>query len=434
MPSPSSRSSAGIYSGWFVVLASGATTAIAAATVFYGMNTFLNDLISEFGWAAWVTFAGSSVRTEVGGISAPFVGWAIDKFGPRRVLIIGIGITSLGLLLMSNMTELWHFFLVMGLISVGSSTAGNLCGFAAIVTWFERKRARALTLSTLGGSLGGLLIPIVAIAVGEFGWRSTLQLLALLVATGGLTFGMFVRTRPDKHPQPIDGMAQPDTNVSAATSLRNWGVPVSVAIRTRSFALLMSAFVANGFAMMSLLTLAFSYFEHEYGLTKGAAGLTITVLTVSSIFGRIILGFQGDRYQPAKLLGLCAILLTLGLPLLSIGILFADGSGVWIAFAGLIISAIGFGGSVPLRSLVIVDFYGTASFGKLMGTERFISTIGGTIGPILIGVSLDITNHYTWGWFLTAAVGALAIPLYFSAKRPETLIDEYKAKALVGQG
>ena len=119
MYSPLSRSSPGIYSGWFVVLASGATTAIAAATVFYGMNTFLNDLISEFGWAAWVTFAGSSVRTEVGGISAPFVGWAIDKFGPRRVLIIGIGITSLGLLLMSHMTELWHFFFVMGLVSVG---------------------------------------------------------------------------------------------------------------------------------------------------------------------------------------------------------------------------------------------------------------------------------------------------------------------------
>ena len=73
-----------------MVAASGATTATAAATVFYGMNTFLNDLIMEFGWAAWVTFAGSSVRTEVGGISAPFVGWAIDRLGPRRVLLTGI--------------------------------------------------------------------------------------------------------------------------------------------------------------------------------------------------------------------------------------------------------------------------------------------------------------------------------------------------------
>ena len=182
--------------------------------------------------------------------------------------------------------------------------------------------------------------------------------------------------------------------------------------------------------MTSLLTLAFSYFEHEYGLTKGAAGLTITALTVSSIFGRIILGFQGDRYEPVKLLGLCAIILTLGLPLLSVGILLADDSGVWIAFVGLVISAIGFGGSVPLRSLVIADFYGTASFGRLMGTERFISTIGGTVGPILIGVSLDLTDHYTWGWFLAAAVGALSIPLYFSSKKPQALIDEYKAKAL----
>ena len=429
MQSPVSRSSTGIYSGWFVVLASGATTATAAATVFYGMNTFLNDLISEFGWAAWVTFAGSSVRTEVGGISAPFVGWAVDKFGPRRVLIIGIGITAVGLLLMSYMNELWHFFFVMALISLGSSTAGNLCGFAAIVTWFERRRARALTLSTLGGSLGGLLIPVVAISVGEFGWRSTLQLLAIFVATAGMAFGLFVRTRPDNHPQPMDGITETDTGVSSISTAINWGLPVSVAIRTRSFALLMSAFVANGFAMTSLLTLAFSYFEYEFGLSKGAAGLTITVLTVSSIFGRIALGFQGDRYQPVKLLAICSILLTLGLPLLSIGTLVSSDTGKWIAYCGLVVSSIGFGGSVPLRSLVIVDFFGTASFARLMGAERFISTIGGTIGPILIGLSLDLTQHYTVGWLMAALVGGISIPLYLMAQRPDVLIEKYKTLA-----
>ena len=421
-------STGGIYRGWFVVAASGATTATAAATVFYGMNTFLNDLITEFGWAAWVTFAGSSVRTEVGGISAPFVGWAIDKLGPRRVLLTGIALTAIGLYLMSHMNSLWQFFVVMAIVSLGSSTAGNLCGFAAIVTWFERRRARALTLSTLGGSLGGLAVPIVALAVGTLGWRSALQLLAIFVIVSGLLFATFVRTRPTDHDQPMDGL--PEIQDDSVQVVHNWGLPLKVAMRTRSFSMLMAGFIANGFAMTSLLTLAFSYFEHEYGLTKGAAGLTITALTVSSIFGRIILGFQGDRYEPVKLLGLCAIILTLGLPLLSVGILLADGSGVWIAFVGLVISAIGFGGSVPLRSLVIADFYGTASFGRLMGTERFISTIGGTVGPILIGVSLDLTDHYTWGWFLAAAVGALSIPLYFSSKKPQALIDEYKAKAL----
>ena len=392
------------------------------------MNTFLNDLITEFGWAAWVTFAGSSVRTEVGGISAPFVGWAIDKLGPRRVLLTGIALTAIGLYLMSHMNSLWQFFVVMAIVSLGSSTAGNLCGFAAIVTWFERRRARALTLSTLGGSLGGLAVPIVALAVGTLGWRSALQLLAIFVIVSGLLFATFVRTRPTDHDQPMDGL--PEIQDDSVQMVHNWGLPLKVTMRTRSFSMLMAGFIANGFAMTSLLTLAFSYFEHEYGLTKGAAGLTITALTVSSIFGRIILGFQGDRYEPVKLLGLCAIILTLGLPLLSVGILLADDSGVWIAFVGLVISAIGFGGSVPLRSLVIADFYGTASFGRLMGTERFISTIGGTVGPILIGVSLDLTDHYTWGWFLAAAVGALSIPLYFSSKKPQALIDEYKAKAL----
>ena len=421
-------STGGIYRGWFVVAASGATTATAAATVFYGMNTFLNDLITEFGWAAWVTFAGSSVRTEVGGISAPFVGWAIDKLGPRRVLLTGIALTAIGLYLMSHMNSLWQFFVVMAIVSLGSSTAGNLCGFAAIVTWFERRRARALTLSTLGGSLGGLAVPIVAVAVGTLGWRSALQLLAIFVVVSGLLFATFVRTRHTDHDEPMDGL--PEIQDDSLQTVHNWALPLKVAMRTRSFSMLMAGFVANGFAMTSLLTLAFSYFEHEYGLTKGAAGLTITTLTVSSILGRIVLGFQGDRYEPVKLLGLCAIILTLGLPLLSVGILFADGSGVWIAFVGLVISAIGFGGSVPLRSLVIADFYGTASFGRLMGTERFISTIGGTVGPILIGVSLDLTDHYTWGWFLAAAVGALSIPLYFSSKKPQALIAEYKAKAL----
>ena len=252
-------STGGIYRGWFVVAASGATTATAAATVFYGMNTFLNDLITEFGWAAWVTFAGSSVRTEVGGISAPFVGWAIDKLGPRRVLLTGIALTAIGLYLMSHMNSLWQFFVVMAIVSLGSSTAGNLCGFAAIVTWFERRRARALTLSTLGGSLGGLAVPIVALAVGTLGWRSALQLLAIFVIVSGLLFATFVRTRPTDHDQPMDGL--PEIQDDSVQMVHNWGLPLKVAMRTRSFSMHMAGFIADGFAMTSLLTLAFSYFE-----------------------------------------------------------------------------------------------------------------------------------------------------------------------------
>src|SRR5690606_25214572 len=115
----------------------------------------------EFGWSVASTSLAFSLRSEVGGVAAPFIGVLIDRLGASKVILGGIVVSAIGVLLMSYIQELWHFYFAMIVIAFGSSAAGGQVGLAAIATWFETRRAAAMSIMTLGGGLGGLLVVVI---------------------------------------------------------------------------------------------------------------------------------------------------------------------------------------------------------------------------------------------------------------------------------
>ena len=149
------RAFPGVYEGWLVVGNAAFTVLLIGASFFYGFGTIFNEVIDEFGWSVAATSLAFSLRSEVGGLAAPFVGVLIDRLGARKVILGGIVISALGVLLMSMIQEIWHFYAVMIVIAFGASAAGGQVGLAAIATWFEVRRASAMSVMTLGGGLGG---------------------------------------------------------------------------------------------------------------------------------------------------------------------------------------------------------------------------------------------------------------------------------------
>src|SRR5690606_913200 len=135
-----------------------------------------------------------SMRNELGGVAAPFVGTLIDRFGARRVIVGGMLISAVGVLAMSMIQSLWQFYAAILITAIGTSAAGGAVGFAAIATWFERRRSTAMSLMAVGGGLGGLLVLFVAMAIEEFGWRSALRLFALLMVVPGALIAANVRS------------------------------------------------------------------------------------------------------------------------------------------------------------------------------------------------------------------------------------------------
>ena len=100
------------------------------------------------------------------------------------LLIAGVITMAAGVVLMSFMETLWQFYGAMIIIAVGTSSAGGQVGLAATATWFERRRARAKSVMTLGGGLAGPLVIGVAWWVDLAGWRGALRIIGLLVLIG----------------------------------------------------------------------------------------------------------------------------------------------------------------------------------------------------------------------------------------------------------
>ncbi|MFN8638918.1 MAG: MFS transporter [Dehalococcoidia bacterium] len=406
-----------VYEGWIVVGSTAVVVTMIGASFFYGFGTIFNPLRAEFGWSAAATSFAFSLRQETSGIASPFIGMAIDRLGSRRVLFAGLALVALGVVAMSFMQTLWQFYLVMGLIAVGTSASGGQVGLVAIATWFEAKRARAMSIMTVGGGIAGTMVVGVAALVESLGWRGALRALALLIVVLGGLAAANVRSRPWNHPQPMDGLASaPGIDV---VPYEDWGIPVRIAIRSKSYLLFTYSILANGFATTALIVLQIPFFE-SMGVSKTAAGTSVAVFTVTSILGRLGAGFLADRFDKRYVLAAAVGSVGIGMPLL------AFTHSYWPALAIMVIVAPGFGGAIPVRPAMMADNFGTRYFGTLNGITAFITTFGGFGSPILVGWLVDRTGSYDIGWVVCGLIGLTAMPAALMAHPPRALMATYR--------
>jgi len=427
VPRPSSvgdpgffRSSDGrIYEGWHTVGGSALVTFVAVGSVVYGFGSIFEPLRNELQWSAFVVSLGFALRSEVGGLAAPLVGFALDHVGPQRVVRIGVLLSAAGVLSLSFTWELWQFFPSVGLIAVGSTAAGGQVGHHAVASWFRTKRARAMSLMTLGGAAGGLFPVIVAIGVEEIGWRQTLRVLAVVILVLGLALSRWVKARPAVHPQPIDGIAL--ASGEPARRAAEWNVPYGEAVRSRAFRQIVTFNIAADFGRLAYLTHLVAFVERDLGASAVGAGTALTVSTLASLIGRVGSGILADRYDVTRVAAFTMVPFAIG------ALVLAVATDPWHAYAAAVFGGIGFGASIPVRPAMYVEFFGLESFGRVMGIGRLASTTGGFMGGALVGLIVDASDgSYGSGWLIVAGVAAVSVPLMLLVRPPRELQDRHR--------
>jgi MFS family permease len=409
-----------VYEGWIVSVSFEFIVVLIGSTFFYGFGTIFNPVQSEFGWSNASLSLGFSLRSEVQGLGAPAIGYLVDRFAARRVLIGGIVITAAGVVGMSYMQNLLHFYLAMFVIAFGVSACGGPVGMVATATWFERKRSRALSFMTVGGGISGLFVVVIAWLVEQLGWRDALRVMGLLIVLVGSFVALNVRSRPAEHHQPMDGI--PDELGADGRPVRwqsnIWGVPTRTAIRSRAFLM-----IALGQAGLSFTTTAIMVhmipFLEDTGVSKGAAASALTIFAVTTLVGRLGFGYLGDRYDKRILLAIGVAIVAVGAPMLA----FAD--SLLAAILVLVFIAPGFGGVIPVRPALLADYFGTKYFGTINGMNQLVVTLGSFFGPWAVGLLVDRTGGYGAGWVLCGAIAALAVPLMLLATPPRGLLERY---------
>ncbi|MEM6710494.1 MAG: MFS transporter, partial [Pseudomonadota bacterium] len=205
-------SAAPVFFGWRMVLVAFFVDFVAVGFFFYSYGVFYGELAGEFGDSRLGVGLGLTAVQVSGGLLAPFIGQALDRYPLKRVIATGAVAMGLGFLLLSQVASYAQFYLVLGaFIGFGAGAMGGLATAKLVSNWFESKRGTALGIAATGISASGVVMPaITALIVERFGWRE-----------GFLLYGAFtilvvvplvlrlVISRPEDVGQRVDGKANP---------------------------------------------------------------------------------------------------------------------------------------------------------------------------------------------------------------------------------
>ena len=208
------------FHGWRMVTAGGGLQFLQAGLMQQAFGAYVAVLSVERGWSKTALSGAASLQSVETAIIGPLLGWLCDRFGPHRLIRVGIVVFGIGLMLLGLVDSLAGLYGAVAVVALGTSLAGYFPINIAIVHWFERKRARALSATALGLALGGLFVPVVALSIVEFGWRATAIASGVFAILVGVPFARQFRGRPEDLGQTIDGLpgpAVPSAPVAAAT-------------------------------------------------------------------------------------------------------------------------------------------------------------------------------------------------------------------------
>jgi MFS family permease len=162
-----------IFYGWKIVFAAASLQFIQSMMLHQAFGAYVAVLIQEKQWSKTSVSGASAMMSMEAAVIGPILGWFLDRFGSRGVIKVGVIVFGIGFMLMSQIDTLLGFYGAVVVIAIGSSMAGYFPLNVGVIQWFEKKRARALSMVGLGLALGGMFVPIVAWSIENIGWRET---------------------------------------------------------------------------------------------------------------------------------------------------------------------------------------------------------------------------------------------------------------------
>ncbi|GAB4336409.1 MAG: MFS transporter [Candidatus Abyssubacteria bacterium] len=408
-----------IYYGWWIVAATSIICMLGFGTWLYCFGVFFLPMMEEFGWTRAQTAFAYSFRGIQGGLAAPIVGWAVDKYGPRRVVFLGGVISGFGFIMMCTIDSLIGFYLIYGvLLSVGMSAMLYTPANTAIANWFVRMRSRALSLMAVGAGIGGFVCaPAAAVLIESHGWRTSFIIMGVAIWVVVLPLSLLLRRRPEDYGLRIDGdppEQELSENVTLSSADKNTPLPPSTdwtlreAIKSRTYWILVLAFFLAAMTHATVIVHCDPAFQ-DVGISPEKAAFSIGFATLFSIIGRLTFGWLGDFFDKRRLFMLTYSIEALGVLVLT----QAAVPGSLYLFAALF--GIGFGGTIPLNPAIRGQYFGRASFGKIQGSMAPMLMMGGLIGPPLAGKLRDLSGSYGLSFLLIGLLQfCAAITIFFA--------------------
>ena len=362
----------------------------------YGLPFFYDFMVRDFGWSrAQVTSGNALSKLVVGPLLGFAAGWIVDRFGPRKLMIIGILMAGTALIGLGSIRTLTGFYFFYLFNAVGYVCGGPLPNQVLLSRWFTAARGRAMGFAYLGIGVGGALVPIVAVQlVKAVGWHDTLRLLGVAIMVIALPLALVVQESPP--------------GVAAASRRTDEHVPIRDVVRQPAFYLLlvgsMCSIAAVGGANQHLKL----YLSLDHHYTQGAAAAVASLTLAASLVGRLGMGWLADRWPKKRVMLLIYLLVAASLPILLVA---TSPAGI---FVYAVVFGIGLGGEYMVIPLMAAELFGVRVLGRAMGLVLAGDGVAEALSPVLVGRLHDTSGSYVTGFstlIAFAAAGAIAISL-----------------------
>ena len=405
-----------VFYGWIIV-----AVFLAVSTVMYGtrysFGVFFKSLESEFGLSRTATSAVFSAYMFQGFVFAILAGWALDKYGPRIVILVMGVFTGFSLLLTSQTSSFWQLFITYSLLlSMGTGAVYSVT-MATVSRWFDKKRGLALGIVGSGIGLGTFVMaPFATYLISSIGWRMAYIIIGLIAWLIVIPLSRLLRKDPYEIGALPDGAkaSSGETGINEPRkedSLELTGLSLPQALRNMNFWFFGSIWLLVAFCYLLVLTHIVPH-ATDMGMSPIEAAAILSLIGGSNIVGRVLMGRVSDRIG-RKVIAISCALLEAGAMM---GLIWSQ--DLWMLYIFGIVSGFSFGGLDPPVTALIGDTFGLRNIGVIMGVLMFGWAVGAAIGPVVGGLVFDVSNSYFMA-FLIGAIAMLAVALLVALIRWE---------------
>jgi len=408
------------FHGWRIVAAAGTIQFMLGALQSQSFGLYIAALAQEMGWSKTALAGAAALQSVEAAIVGPLLGWLLDRVGTRAAVRSGLLIFGAGLLLLSQVQTLPVFYASAVMMAIGASLGGYFALSVTLVQWFEVHRARALSVLSLGLAAGGLIVPLIAMSMQWWGWRTTAAVSGVFVCVAGWLLARTIHSRPEDLGQHVDGVAPavpaaaqagaPPADADASAPLP--GYTLQEALRTSAFWLLSLGHALALLVVLAVNVHAVTHMTTGLGLSVTQAGWVITVMTMGQLLGVLLGMWIGNRFDKRHVTAWCMVGHAAGLLCLT----WSTGPLLLLGFAVFHGMAWGLRGSFMYA--MRADYFGRRAIGAIFGVSTAFVALGQVGGPMIAGALADLTGDYRAGFTLIAAMSAAGSLCFLLARRP----------------
>lgn len=394
--------------GWWVVFGGLLTLTITAGTGLFVIPVFIDPIMLDTGWSFSQVSQGIMFFGLTAALLSPLLGALIDRFGARRMMILGCALNFMTTLLLGRVTELYQLYIVLSFAAIGTMSNTFIPVAAVVARWFITHRGIATGIAMLGLGLGGAVFPKVAEELlNSHSWRDVYTYLA---------FGYFIALAPTliwvRNPDPEKEKAYAQSHEGGYEP--QFDLNFAAALRTRSFWGLSLGDMLTGLVFNIFTVHLVFYLTRDLG-NQSSATTIFSIFLLCQAAGTMVFGPMADRFSMRGLLVCCY-----ALPFVGTGFLM-PGNSTALAYAFAITAGLAAGGRSAIFPVGLVFAFGETHMASIFGFSTTLFMIGNAFGAPIGAAIYESTESTRNVYFFCAAILVVSTMLV-SLTRPERSI------------